>query len=92
MTMINIYPNKEISMGRLGDWDKVEKKPRPIKFTRGDEIWEYTKLGIFILMSYLFFHFIIMDGLYEFSCFVRVFCFGLVYVLYYDDYKDFFKY
>ena len=21
-----------------------------------------------------------------------VFCFGLVYVLYYDDYKDFFKY
>ena len=25
-------------MGRLGDWDKVEKKPRPVKFTRGDEI------------------------------------------------------
>ena len=47
-------------MGRLGDWDKVEKKPRPIKFTRNDEIWEYTKLGVFIILSYLFFHIIIM--------------------------------
>ena len=47
-------------MRRLGDWDKVEKKPRPVKFTRGDEIWEYTKLRVFILLSYLFFHFIIM--------------------------------
>ena len=47
-------------MGRLGDWDKVEKKPRPIKFTRNDEIWEYIKLGMVVLMGYLFFHFIIM--------------------------------
>ena len=59
-----LYPKvadgRGVSYERLGDWDKVEKKPRPVKFTRGDEIWEYTKLGLFILLSYLFFHFIIM--------------------------------
>ena len=51
---------EEIQMGRLGDWDKVEKKPRPIKFTRQDELWEYIKLGGIVMMGYLFFHFIIM--------------------------------
>ena len=47
-------------MGRLGDWDKVEKKKRPISYTRSDELWDYIKLGMVVLLGYLFFHFIIM--------------------------------
>ena len=38
-------------MGRLGEWDKVERKKRPIKFTRSDELWEYTKMGVIIVMG-----------------------------------------
>lgn len=47
-------------MGRLGKWDEVQKKPRKQTFTRNDELWEYFKLGMIIVMGYLFFHFIIM--------------------------------
>jgi len=45
-------------MGRLGDWDKVERKRRPIKFTRSDEIWEYTKMGIMILAALTYAYFL----------------------------------
>ena len=38
-------------MGRLGDWDKVERKKRPIKFTKQDEFWEYFKMFIYILLQ-----------------------------------------
>ena len=42
-------------MGRLGKWDEVEKKPRPLKFTRGDELWEYFKLSLICIgaLAYL---------------------------------------
>lgn len=47
-------------MGRLGDWDKVEKKPRPVTFTRSDELWEYFKMFLIICMgvTYLWFIFL----------------------------------
>ena len=35
-------------MSRQGDWDKVEKKPKPISFTRSDELWEYFKLSVLV--------------------------------------------
>lgn len=46
-------------MGRLGDWDKVEKRNRPIKFTRADELWEYAKMSVWVLLActYLYFLF-----------------------------------
>lgn len=46
-------------MGRLGDWDKVEKRNRPVKFTRSDELWEYAKMCvlIFLACTYLYFLF-----------------------------------
>ncbi len=46
-------------MGRLGDWDKVEKN-KPIKFSREDEIWEYVKMMIWVLggLTYLYFLFV----------------------------------
>ena len=44
-------------MGMLGKWDKVQKKQT---YTRQDELWDYIKLGMIVLMGYLFFHFIIM--------------------------------
>jgi len=47
-------------MGRLGDWDKVEKKKRPISYTRSDELWDYFKMLLIMGVSYLFFHFVIM--------------------------------
>ena len=47
-------------MGRLGDWDKVEKRRKPIKFSREDEIWEYVKMMIWVLggLTYLYFLFV----------------------------------
>ena len=47
-------------MGRLGEWDKVEKRQRPIKFSRGDEIWEYVKMSLIIIggLTYLYFLFV----------------------------------
>ena len=47
-------------MGRLGDWDKVEKKKRPINYTRSDELFDYFKMVMIVVVGYLFFHFIIM--------------------------------
>ncbi len=46
-------------MSRLGDWDKVERKKRPITFTKGDEYWEYFKLLVLFLLAggYLYFIF-----------------------------------
>ncbi len=47
-------------MGRLGDWDKVEKSRKPVKFSREDEIWEYVKMMIWVLggLTYLYFLFV----------------------------------
>jgi hypothetical protein len=47
-------------MGRLGDWDKVEIKKRPISYTRKDELWDYFKMFLILVVSYLYFHFVIM--------------------------------
>ena len=47
-------------MGRLGDWDKVEKKKRTINYTRNDELWDYFKMFLIFVAGYLYFHFIIM--------------------------------
>jgi|TARA_R100000030_G_scaffold32343_1_gene23947 hypothetical protein len=38
-------------MGRLGDWDKVEKKKRPVQFSKQDEYYEYFKMVILILIG-----------------------------------------
>ena len=40
-------------MGRLGDWDKVEKKRRAIKYTRSDELWDYFKMFLIFAVLYL---------------------------------------
>ncbi len=47
-------------MGRLGDWDKVEKKKRPISYTRSDELWDYFKMFLIICIGigYLWFIFL----------------------------------
>ena len=47
-------------MGRLGNWDKVEKKPRPISYTKQDEFFDYFKFILIFIIGYLYFHFIIM--------------------------------
>ncbi len=47
-------------MGRLGDWDKVERKKRTINYTRNDELWDYFKMFLILVAGYLYFHFIIM--------------------------------
>ena len=46
-------------MGRLGEWDRVEKRQKPIKFSREDEIWEYVKMSLIIIsgLTYLYFLF-----------------------------------
>ena len=47
-------------MGRLGDWDKVERKPKQIKFSRNDELFEYFKMFLIICIGigYLWFIFL----------------------------------
>ena len=47
-------------MGRLGDWDKVERKPKQIKFSRTDELFEYFKMFLIICIGigYLWFIFL----------------------------------
>ncbi len=47
-------------MGRLGDWDKVERKKRAVSYTRNDELWDYFKMFLILVVSYLYFHFVIM--------------------------------
>ena len=47
-------------MGRLGDWDKVEKKRRPISYTRSDELWDYFKMFLIFAAGYLCLHFVVM--------------------------------
>ena len=47
-------------MGRLGDWDKVEKKRRPITYTKQDEFFDYAKIVLYLLLGYLYFHFVVM--------------------------------
>ena len=47
-------------MGRLGDWDKVEKKRRPISYTKQDEFFDYMKMVLYLLLGYLYFHFVVM--------------------------------
>ncbi len=44
-------------MGRLGDWDKVEKKRKPVSFTKTDEYYEYFKMFIMIVLglTYLYY-------------------------------------
>lgn len=45
-------------MGRLGDWDKVERKRRPVKFTRTDEIMEYLKIVVMIGLALAYAYFL----------------------------------
>lgn len=45
-------------MGRLGDWDKVERKNKPIKFTKGDEYWEYFKMFLISLVGFTYLYFL----------------------------------
>ena len=47
-------------MGRLGEWDRVEKRQKPIKFSREDEIWEYVNMSLIIIggLTYLYFLFV----------------------------------
>ena len=47
-------------MGRLGKWDEVEKKRRPISYTKQDEFFDYMKIALYLLLGYLYFHFIVM--------------------------------
>ena len=47
-------------MGRLGKWDEVEKKRRPISYTKSDEYWDYFKMFLIVVVGYLYFHFVIM--------------------------------
>ena len=47
-------------MGRLGKWDEVEKKRRPISYTKSDEYWDYFKMFLKVAVGYLYFHFVIM--------------------------------
>ena len=47
-------------MDRLGDWDKVEKKRRPISYTRSDELWDYFKMFLIFAAGYLYLHFVVM--------------------------------
>ena len=47
-------------MGRLGKWDEVEKKRRPTTYTKQDEFFDYMKIVMYLLVSYLYFHFVIM--------------------------------
>ena len=44
-------------MGRLGDWDKVERKRKPVSFTKTDEYYEYFKMFIMIVLglTYLYY-------------------------------------
>lgn len=46
-------------MGRLGNWDNVEKRKRPVTFTKSDEIMEYLKLAIWILLACVYCYFMI---------------------------------
>tara|TARA_B100001996_G_C18256471_1_gene437378 strand:- start:163 stop:318 length:156 start_codon:yes stop_codon:yes gene_type:complete len=45
-------------VGRLGDWDKVEKRKRVT--TQQDIVNEYIKAVIWFIAGYVYFHFIIM--------------------------------
>ncbi len=47
-------------MGRLGDWDKVERKKKSVSFAKSDEYWEYFKMLMIVFVGYLYFHFVIM--------------------------------
>ena len=44
----------------MNKWDKVEKKPRPVHYTKQDEFFDYFKLFLIFIIGYLYFHFIIM--------------------------------
>ena len=44
----------------MNNWDKVEKKPRPVHYTKQDEFFDYFKLFLIFIIGYLYFHFIIM--------------------------------
>ncbi len=48
----------EVVVGRLGDWDNVEKKKRVA--TQQDINWIYIKTVLFVLGSIAYFYFIIM--------------------------------
>ena len=48
-------------MGRLGEWDKVEKPSKmKISYTKTDELIDIGKIILIILMGYMYFHYIIM--------------------------------
>ena len=46
-------------MGRLGDWDRVEKRKRPVKFTRQDEFMEYLKMAVWIFLAGVYCYFMV---------------------------------
>ena len=51
----------EFIMGRLGEWDKVEKPSKmKISYTKTDELIDIGKIILIILMGYMYFHYIIM--------------------------------
>lgn len=35
----------------MNNWDKIEKRKKPVTFTRNDEIWEYTKLFFLFFLA-----------------------------------------
>jgi hypothetical protein len=47
-------------MGRLGKWDTVERKKRIKTYSKQDEFFDYLKIALYLLLTYLYFHFIIM--------------------------------
>jgi len=47
-------------MGRLGDWDKVERKKKPVSFTKTDEYYEYFKMFLIIGLGVMYLWFIFL--------------------------------
>ena len=45
-------------MGRLGDWDKVERKRKPVSFTKTDEYYEYFKMFLIVGLGVMYLWFI----------------------------------
>lgn len=47
-------------MGRLGDWDKVERKRKPVLFTKTDEYLEYFKMFLIVGLGVMYLWFIFL--------------------------------
>ena len=44
--------------GTISDWDKVERKKRPISFTKTDEYYEYFKMFLIVGLGVMYLWFI----------------------------------